>query len=213
MLARLDRGGARPAKMGRLPLPPPPVGDRRAWRIGGYFIILVSMAAIAVALSVRPPGPIFPAARPAPEAVALRSASTPSSVPAAPEVAPMPSRSPLALGLEAARRGDMGEAERRFRLAIAADPADAEAWNGLGVALIHQGDRGRGIEALHTALRLAPGHADAHRNLGVALDRLGRRDEAVRHYERFLALTPEEYPGWADVRRRLNELAQERRPA
>ena len=108
---------------------------------------------------------------------------------------------------------DRDEAERRFRLAIAADPADAEAWNGLGVALIHQGDRGRGIEALHTALRLAPGHADAHRNLGVALDRLGRRDEAVRHYERFLALTPEEYPGWADVRRRLNELAQERRPA
>jgi len=81
------------------------------------------------------------------------------------------------------------------------------------VALIHQGDRAHGIEALNTALRLAPGHADAHRNLGAALDRLGRRDEATRHYERFLALTPEEHPGRADVRRRLHELALERRPS
>lgn len=213
MLAHLDRGRARPAKMGRLPLPPAAAGGRRAWRIGGYFIILVSMAAIAVALSVRPPGRISPAPRSAPDAAALRSASTPSSIAPAPEIAPIPTPSRLALGLEAARRGEMAEAERFFRLAVAADPADAEAWNGLGVALIHQGARARGIEALHTALRLAPGHADAHRNLGVALDRLGRRDEAVRHYERFLALTPDEYPGRADVRRRLHELAQERRPA
>ena len=40
-----------------------------------------------------------------------------------------------------------------------------------------------------------------------------REGDAFVDDERFLALTPEEYPGWADVRRRLNELAQERRPA
>jgi Flp pilus assembly protein TadD len=169
------------------------------------------MAAIAVALSVRPPGRISPARRPAADVAALRSPYTPSPLPAAPEITPVPT--PLARGLEAARRGKLAEAERLFRLAVAADPAEAEAWNGLGVALIHQGDRERGIEALHTALRLAPGHAEAHRNIGVALDRLGRRNEATRHYERFLALTPDDYPGRADVRRRLHELAQERRPA
>lgn len=211
MLAHLDRGRARPARMGRLSLPSAPVEGRRAWRIVGYFIILVSMAAIAVALSVRPPGRISPAPRAASDVAALRSVPTPSPLSAAPM--PVPTRSPLALGLEAARRGELAEAERLFRLAVAADPADAEAWNGLGVALIRLGDRAHGIEALHTALRLAPGHAEAHRNLGVALDRVGRRDEAARHYERFLALTPEEYLGRADVRRRLHELAQERRPA
>ena len=210
MLARLDRGRGRPAELGRLTLPSTPRQGRRAWRIVGYFIILVSMAAIAMALSVRLPGRDSPTPPAAPGVAAL---STPPPTLAAPEVAPIISPPPLARGLEAVRRGDLAEAERLFRSALARDPADADAWNALGVVLIRIGDRERGIEALQTALRLAPGHADAHRNLGVALDRVGRRAEAIAHYERFLALTVEDNPDHADVRRRLRELTAGRGPA
>jgi len=199
--------------MGRLPLPPPSATDRRAWRIVGYFIILVGMAAIAMALSVRLSGRNSPPSRPPGDVTALLSAPTAFSRPAGPEIAPVPVRTTLTLGLEAARRGEVAEAERLFRLAVASDPTDAEAWNALGVALIRQGAREHGVEALRRALRLAPAHAEAHRNLGVALDRLGRRDEAARHYERFMALAAAEDPGRADVRRRLLELAQDRGPA
>jgi tetratricopeptide (TPR) repeat protein len=157
------------------------------------------MAAIAWTVYVRPPGREY-LASPVPRQV------TPlPSIPSAP--------SSLALGLEAAQRGHLADAERLFREALARDDRDAEAWNSLGVVLIRQGERERGIAALRAALRLVPTHLEAHRNLGVALDRQGRRSEAISHYERFLLLSPAGHPGRDEVRRRLLELAPVRVPA
>ena len=201
-LARLDRGRERPAEMGGIALPTRRVRGRRTWRIVGSFIILVGMAAIAWTVYVRPPGRDY-LASPVPRQITPLPSITPGP----------PAPSPLALGLEAAQRGSLADAERLFREALARDERDAEAWNSLGVVLIRQGERARGIDALHTALRLEPTHLEAHRNLGVALDRLGRRGEAIVHYERFLSLSPAGYPGRDEVRRRLLEIAPERVPA
>lgn len=157
------------------------------------------MAAIAWMVYVRPPGRDYLAS------------PVPRQITPLPSITPEPS--PLGLGLEAAQRGALADAERLFREALARDERDAEAWNSLGVVLIRQGERERGTDALRTALRLVPTHLEAHRNLGVALDRQGRRGEAIGHYQRFLSLSPAGYPGRDEVRRRLLELAAERVPA
>jgi cytochrome c-type biogenesis protein CcmH/NrfG len=209
LLARLDRGRARPAGMGTISIPVPAAAGRRTWYIVGYLIILVGMAAIAMAVFVRPPAGTLTATVPtAPQLAALPMPEAPATLPAP---APPVSRngSVLAQGLEAAQRGELAEAERLFRQAVAQDGGDAEAWNSLGVVLIRQGDREPGIEALRTALRLLPSHVEGHRNLGAVLDRLGRRDEASRHYRAFLSLTAEGHPGRDEVRRRLTELGRD----
>jgi Flp pilus assembly protein TadD len=213
MLARLDGGRARPAGLGGISIPIPPADGRRTWRIAGYLIILMSMAAIALGVYVRPPaGPFTATVAPALRIDAVPMPEAPAT-PSAPDPGPSLNGSLLAQGLEAAQRGELTEAERLFRQAVAQDGGDAEAWNSLGVVLIRRGDRQPGIEALRTAVRLQPSHLEAHRNLGVTFDRLGRRDEATRHYRTFLSLTAEGHPGRGDVRRRLLELAQERGPA
>ena len=202
-LARLDRGRPRPTGLGSISIPLPAAEGRRAWRIVGTLIILGSMAAIPMAVYVRPPAARFAAAVPsaAPIAAPLPAPAIDPSVHSGPPL--------LARGLEAARRGDLADAERLLRGAIARDGGDADAWNGLGVVLIRQGDREPGLDALRSALRHEPTHGEAHRNLGATLDRLGRRDEAVRHYRAFLALTGEGHPGRDEVQRRLVELGQE----
>jgi Flp pilus assembly protein TadD len=205
VLARLDRGRPRPPGLGSISIPIPRAEGRRAWRIVGTLIILGSMAAIAMAVYVRPPAARFAAAVPA----ALPT--TPLPAPAIePALRPVPaSGAPLARGLEAARRGDLADAEQLLREAVARDGGDADAWNGLGVVLIRRGDREPGLAALRTALRLDAAHGEAHRNLAAALDRLGRRDEAIPHYRTFLALTADGHPGRDEVRRRLTELGRE----
>lgn len=206
-LARLDRGRPRPRGLGSISIPTPAAEGRRAWRIVGSLIILGGMAAIAMAVYVRPPAARFAAAVPSAVPIAAplpAPAIDPALHPFAPSSPPL-----LARGLEAARRGDLADAEQLLRGAIARDGGDADAWNGLGVVLIRQGDREPGLDALRTALRHEPTHGEAHRNLGATLDRLGRRDEAVRHYRAFLSLSGEGHPGRDDVRRRLVELGQE----
>lgn len=205
-LVRLDRGRPRPAGMGGISIPVPAAPGRRAWRNGGSLIILVGMAAIAMAVYVRPPAGNLAAAVP-PAAPIVRSLP---AIEAAPDAASGAARQQA---LELAWRGELGEAERLFRQAVAGDGGDVEAWHGLGVVLIRRGELGPGLDALRTALRLRPSHAEAHRNLGAALDRLGRRDEAIPHYRAFLALTDEGRPGRDDVRRRLGELGAAGGPA
>lgn len=164
-----------------------------------------------MAVFARPPaGTLTATVSPTPPIAAVPLPATPVTD-QAPDPASSPSGSALGQGFEAVQRGELAEAERLFRQALAQDGGDAEAWNSLGVVLIRQGDREPGIEALRTALRLLPSHREAHRNLGAALDRLDRRDEASRHYRSFLSLTPEGHPGRDEVRRRLLEL--ERGPA
>ncbi|MBI2529143.1 MAG: tetratricopeptide repeat protein [Candidatus Rokubacteria bacterium] len=116
-------------------------------------------------------------------------------------------RALLTRGTEAAERGAFGEAAGLLRQATKLAPADPDAWNGLGVALVRTGEVAAGVEAFRRAVRLQPTHAEAERNLGVALDRQGKPREAADHYRVFLALSTEDHPARADVRRRLVEIS------
>jgi protein O-GlcNAc transferase len=97
-------------------------------------------------------------------------------------------------------------AESSYRLAIAADPAYAEAHNCLGVVLHQLGRDEESLAAHERALALKPDFVDAHNNAAVALQVFGRLDEALAHYERALALAP----GHAGLHLNLGVLLQRR---
>lgn len=84
------------------------------------------------------------------------------------------------------RRGKLSEAQQALESALADDPANAEAMNGLGILSVLRGDRERALYWFHQAVRIAPGNPEVLNNLiDVLLERSlaamkdGRLDEAV----------------------------------
>ena len=91
------------------------------------------------------------------------------------------------------------EAIGQFRLALAAMPDAATAFNALGVGLVSKGMPAAAVDQFREAIRLRPGYVEAHNNLGTALAVQGKRAEAVEQFRRALALRPDD----ADARRNL----------
>ena len=203
ILTRMDEKRAPRLGLGGIPHLGENAGPRRQWRILGTLVIVVGMGALALALGLRPPAAVLPAAKPP----ALIGVSMPVTVSTPPATS---SRERVATliqdGLAKARNGEIEAAATAFREASDLDPTDALAWTNLGVALIRSGDEARGIEALRRALRAVPGYPEAHRNLAVALDRQGRRSEAARHYRAFLARSAADNPDRATIAARLAEI-------
>ena len=79
-------------------------------------------------------------------------------------------------------RGDYPAAEREFRRALAIDPKDAEAWNGLAVVCTSTGRYGEGIRASLESLRLAPGEVRYHSVLARLYGLDGQREKALECY-------------------------------
>jgi len=91
------------------------------------------------------------------------------------------------VGVEALLAGDLGRADRLFRVALDRDPGSAEAWSNWAVHAARSGDRRTAFERYETALELDPSHLPALTNL-AALHRLeGRETEAAALEERALA--------------------------
>src|SRR5215471_1695354 len=88
------------------------------------------------------------------------------------------------------RAGRLGEAERLYRLACAADSRNAHAFHMLGV-LAHQLGRGDASDLLGRALALEPSWAEAHNDRGVILAAEGKLAEAAAHFDRAVALKPD----------------------
>lgn len=95
------------------------------------------------------------------------------------------------LGLAEFGRGNIVEAERLVRAAIALIPASPEPHYSLGLILTRQGRIEDAIASYEAALRLDPRHAAAHNNLANVLLTAGRRDEAGRHYAEAVRVQPE----------------------
>ena len=74
------------------------------------------------------------------------------------------------LGNTLYQAGRPDEALAEFRIALAINPNDPEAYTSLGVVLMSLGEARAGIESYRTALRLEPDHAGAARNLNLALE-------------------------------------------
>jgi predicted O-linked N-acetylglucosamine transferase (SPINDLY family) len=83
--------------------------------------------------------------------------------------------------------GQVPEAERLFRSALAASPEDFVAAQSLGVICFQQGRPAEALEFFDRAARLRPGFS-TFSNRGAALQMLGRSEEALQDYDRAVAL-------------------------
>jgi len=106
-------------------------------------------------------------------------------------------------GVQCHQAGRLAEAERAYRLALAADPNYLPALNNLGM-IAPPGEK----EALfRKALELRPDYVDSHVNLAGALAAADDAEGAVSHYRQALLLRPD----WVEVRFALGRLFQMRK--
>lgn len=90
------------------------------------------------------------------------------------------------------RSGNLAEAERLYREALAADPQAFAARHLLGVVYAQQGRGEAALAEIAAALTIKPGDAEALLNQANILKMLGRADEAIAGFTRAL----EARPGW-----------------
>lgn len=86
--------------------------------------------------------------------------------------------------------GNLTEATRCFRSAIALDTTHLAAYVPLAYALREQGQFDEAIRRLETAISMGGRQLDAHWLLGLSLQSQGRLDDAVRQFEAVLAIDP-----------------------
>lgn len=86
------------------------------------------------------------------------------------------------LAASLARTGDLAEAERHFRAALAQKPS-APSYTGLALVLAEAGRTDDAVASLHDAIAADPEYPPAHERLGAMLAEQGRLEEAARSYE------------------------------
>lgn len=91
------------------------------------------------------------------------------------------------LGTLDAQTGNLGDAERLIRRAIAQNPKEAAYYSNLANVLQQKGQHRDAIQAYRHALKLDPGLGDAYNNLGVLLLEGGLTEEAYSCFEKALA--------------------------
>ena len=87
----------------------------------------------------------------------------------------------------------MAEAERDYRAALAAVPADPAVTNNLGVVVAAQGRHREAVGCFDEALRADPAFTSAHYNRAVALLKLGNVADAIKAFSRAASLDPQHY--------------------
>jgi predicted O-linked N-acetylglucosamine transferase (SPINDLY family) len=93
-------------------------------------------------------------------------------------------------GFELHRENRLAEAVKRYREALALDPACFDALQLWGVIRFRSGEIEAGIALFERALELRPDHEPTLNNLGNALRAIGRPQDAVRAYQRAIASRP-----------------------
>jgi tetratricopeptide (TPR) repeat protein len=97
---------------------------------------------------------------------------------------------PFNLGNVFDAQGRQAEAKIAWQIAVARDPAFAEAWYNLAMAAEDEGHADLAIAAYRRAAQARPDFADAHFNLALMLTKLDRYGDALPVWERFLELEP-----------------------
>jgi tetratricopeptide (TPR) repeat protein len=97
---------------------------------------------------------------------------------------------PFNLGNVFAAQARPAEAKIAWQIAIARDPAFAEAWYNLAMAAEDEEHADLAIAQYRRAVQAQPDYADAHFNLALLLTKLDRYDDALTEWERFLELAP-----------------------
>jgi len=105
-------------------------------------------------------------------------------------------------GLAAQRAGDLDAAERAYRRALAADPADVDARNMLATVAFARGAYDEAERLLRAVLADAPADGPARFNLGRVDEARGRAGAALANY----ATIGPETPQFAEARMRMATL-------
>jgi tetratricopeptide (TPR) repeat protein len=96
----------------------------------------------------------------------------------------------LAQGWSRHQAGDWHAAAHCYRLALQAEPANADAWYLYGLACQALGQGSEARAAYERVLQLRPDHADACNQTGMLLAGAGRFAEAADYFRRAAALQP-----------------------
>ena len=97
---------------------------------------------------------------------------------------------PFNLGNVFQAQGRAAEAKIAWQIAVARDPAFAEAWYNLAMAAEDEQQTDLAVAEYRRAVQAQSDYADAHFNLALLLTKLDRCDEALTAWERFLELEP-----------------------
>lgn len=98
---------------------------------------------------------------------------------------------PFNLGNVFDAQGRSAEAKIAWQIAVARDPAFAEAWYNLAMAAEDEKQTDLAIAEYRRAVQARPDYGDAHFNFALLLTKLERHDEALTVWERFLELEPD----------------------
>ena len=104
-------------------------------------------------------------------------------------------------------RGQLVQAEQRYRQVVASDPRSWRALEGLGVLVFQQGRAAEAVELFVRGVSLHPQSARLQANLGEAFRAIKQRDKAHEHLTAAVALDP----GLAQTWNSLGLLAIDRR--
>ena len=97
---------------------------------------------------------------------------------------------PFNLGNVFDAQGRSAEAKIAWQIAVARDPAFAEAWYNLAMAAEDEKHTDLAVAEYRRAVQAWPDYPDAHFNLALLLTKLDRYEEALAVCERFLELEP-----------------------
>jgi Tfp pilus assembly protein PilF len=95
---------------------------------------------------------------------------------------------------DAIESGDLDDAEKLLRRALALDLYWGPAHNNLGVVFLERGQLYEAANEFEWARKLMPSQPDPRVNLGICLDRAGRIDDAMASFEAALEISPEHLP-------------------
>ena len=97
---------------------------------------------------------------------------------------------PFNLGNVFDAQGRSADAKIAWQIAVARDPAFAEAWYNLAIAAEDEGHEDLAVAEYRRAVQAQPDYADAQFNLGLLLTKLDRFDDALPVWQRYLELDP-----------------------
>lgn len=102
-------------------------------------------------------------------------------------------------GVAAHQRGDVGSAERSYRIALDLDPEQPLALHYLGVTLHQRQQHAEALPLLERSVARVPQEPEFHNNLGLVLAALDRNEEAVGAFRSALDRKPGHAIAWNNL--------------
>ncbi len=99
-------------------------------------------------------------------------------------------------GVNLEHEGNINEAIKEYRNAIALDANYCDAMDNLGRLLRRQGKLDEAIYWYKRSIDILPGNQTAHMNLGVAYRLQGKKDGAIAEYQTLLKMNPRDPEGY-----------------